>query len=188
MSHLAILKTLTELARRLEDVEQHTADAEKQIKRLSKEQYKANTLTEAQSTQVQEMLEALKGTNTTEIQRARIEVANSLLPVLDSIESGIRSGKGQIEALHATTPEAAQTLSAWLEGQYLLRKRLLQILGAEGIERIPTIGQTFDPELHFAVKVVHHPNHSNGIILAEERGGYRYNGAVLRYADVIVSR
>jgi molecular chaperone GrpE len=181
MSHLAILKTLTELARRLEDTE-------KQVKRLSKEQYKANTLTEAQSTQAQEMLEVLKGANTEEIQRARVEVASSLLPVLDSIESGIRSGLSQIKALHATAPEAAQTLSAWLEGQYLIRKRLLQTLEAEGIERIPTVGRTFDPELHFAVKAVQHPDRTNGIILAEERGGYRYNGTVLRYADVIVNK
>ena len=181
MSHLAILKTLTELARRLED-------SEKQIKRLSKEQYKANTLTEAQSTQAQAMLDALKNTNAAEIQRARIEMASSLLPVLDSTESGIRSGFSQIKALHATTPEAAQILSAWLEGQYLLRKRLLKILEAEGIERIPTVGQIFDPELHFAVKAVQDSNRANGIILAEERGGYRHNGAVLRYADVIVNK
>lgn len=181
MSHLAILKTLTELARRLEDTE-------KQIKRLSKEQYKANTLTEAHSTQTQDMLEALQKANVAEIQRARTEVASNLLPVLDSVESGIRSGIIQTRTLHATTPEAAQTLSAWLEGQYLIRKRLLQILEAEGIERIPTVGYTFDPELHFAVKAVQHPDRPNGIILAEERGGYRHNGTVLRYADVIVNK
>jgi len=188
MSHLAILKALTELARRLEDVEQNTADTEKQIKRLSKEQYKANALTEAQSSQTQEALEALKKTNLAEIQRARIEVASRLLPVLDSIESGIRSGVNQVKVLHATTPEAAQILSAWLEGQYLLRKRLLQILEVEGIERIPTVGQAFDPKLHCAVKAVQDSNHITGVILAEERGGYRHNGTVLRYADVIVNK
>jgi molecular chaperone GrpE len=120
--------------------------------------------------------------------QARLDVIKALLPVLDTVEAGILSGVAQIKTMLPTAPEAARTLAAWLNGQRLLLDRLNKLIEADGIHRIPTIGQSFDPYRHVAVKTVQDPTKAPGIILAEERHGYMVEAEVLRYAEVVVNK
>ena len=86
----------------------------------------------------------------------------------------------------AADNQAAAILAAWLDGQRLLRDRLLAILSEAGIEPIPTVGQTFDPYRHVAVGTVEDESLPDGHIVAEERRGYAAGDHVLRYAEVVV--
>lgn len=101
----------------------------------------------------------------------------AFLPVVDNIE----------RALNASL-EAGEE-SKLLEGVQMVYKQMLDALGALGVEEIPALGETFDPNLHEAV-------------LREEAGdpceagkvtdtmlkGYRLNGRVLRCAMVKVAQ
>lgn len=186
-----IYEAISELARRVESRNGIEGD----IKRLSREQYRANTLAEQQHEQTrqaldlaEQMLEELKAEHEKQISAARLEVIKELFPVLDSIEAGVTSGVAQIKALMDDSPETARGLAAWLDGQRLLRDRLLAILAEEDVELIPSKGLIFDPLRHIAVKVAWDPARPSGQIISVQRQGYARGDIILRYAEVIVNR
>ncbi len=166
---------------------------EKQVSKLGREQYKANTLAQAQAERLEAALAALQATlegqeaaRQEAARQARLQILKSLLPVLDGLEAGLKSGGRHAYRLHLQGSPEAATLMAWLDGQRLLRDRLLSILKKEGIEPIPTIGQRFDPYRHVAVGTVRDGSLPEGQIVAEEQRGYAVGDEVLRYAHVIV--
>lgn len=80
-------------------------------------------------------------------------------------------------------------LTAWLEGLEFVQDRLLDVLAAEGVQPMETTGAAFDPHLHVAVEAA--PSEDNvepGRIVGETRRGYLAGDAVLRYAEVVVTR
>jgi molecular chaperone GrpE len=82
-----------------------------------------------------------------------------------------------------------QALAAWLKGLDLLRERLLEHLAEEGIRPMETLGRAFDPHLHLALETAPpDPEHPAGTIVREARPGYLLDGAVLRYAEVVVAK
>ena len=117
-----------------------------------------------------------------------MDILEALLPVLDGLEAGLKSGGRHAYRLHRQGSPEAATLTAWLDGQRLLRDRLLAILEAEGIRPIPAVGQPFDPYRHVAVGTVKDESLPEGQIVAEEQRGYAAGDRVLRYAQVVVVR
>src|SRR5712691_4703706 len=101
MSHRLIYETLSELARRVQTLDGQDTDAaepfdllelDKQIKRLAREVYKANTLGETQADQMRQAVLSLQQAQDELnrgqgkiVQAARLEVAKALLPVLDGV-------------------------------------------------------------------------------------------------------
>jgi molecular chaperone GrpE len=209
MSDRLIFQALSDLARQVEDLN-HTrrdedpagetdlgdpAELDKQVRRLAREFYKANTLAETQSEQTRQALDmaqrALDGLQQERdriARQAKLDLIEALLPVVDGIEAGLKSGAAQVKMLAVTAPEAAQALAAWLKGQQLLRERLLRLLAVEGVVPVAAVGHPFNPYHHVAVKAVSDPTKESGMIIAEERRGYRCGEQVLRYADVVVNR
>ncbi len=171
------------------------AKLEKELGKLGREQYKANTLAQAQVERLETALETLQAAverqeaAVAEARReARLEVLESLLPVLDGLEAGLKSGARQAYRLHRQGAPAARILVAWLDGQRLLRERLLAVLKEAGVEPIPTVGQPFDPYRHVAVEAVADDSLPDGQIVTEERRGYALGDEVLRFAEVVVVR
>lgn len=225
----AIEQRLTELSAQTQQRDASNNDAmatalsgiEKQISRAGREQLKANSLAEAQLEQLQSALEALQAgderrnkeidalreQNDQSQRTARIEVACSMFPALDSLDEAIRSGEQILQRYAA--PSAPTTLfermrvrmhvsqhgsalydalSSWLTGLTFVRQRMLGILAAEGIQPIAAEGETFDPQLHMAMDVV--PACDDlppGIVATEIRRGYRIGERILRHAEVAVS-
>jgi molecular chaperone GrpE len=171
------------------------AALEKQLGKLGREQYKANALAEAQAERLQASLETLQATLERQksaqdeaVHKARLEILEALLPVLDGLEAGLKSGGRQAYRLHQQGLPEAATLIAWLDGQRLLRDRLLAILETEGIRPIAAAGQPFDPYRHVAVGTVKDESLPEGQVVAEEQRGYAVGDQVLRYAQVVVVR
>ena len=106
------------------------------------------------------------------ISRSSERVVLQLLPVLDSLDAAL--------ALEPETDNEAK-MSSGMAGT---KELLLSILAREGLERITSIGATFDPELHEAVQV----GQGSGtmVVEAELRGGYTFSGKVLRASLVAV--
>lgn len=75
------------------------------------------------------------------------------------------------------------------EGVRLVHKQVLDILTAEGLERIDTLDRPFDPQVAEAVSVVPVEDASlANTVLEELRPGYRFRGKVLRAAQVRVGQ
>jgi molecular chaperone GrpE len=185
---------------------------QKELRKLGKAQFKANTLAESQAARWQETLEALRETEAereqlqealSEEQRtaAQRELLEAILPALDGLEHAMESGEKYLAKRDkaATSPKLTDEqrtslvspadramLAGWLDGLRLVRERLLAVLEKGGVTPIPTMGRSFDPYLHRAVGTTADADAEPDTIVAEERRGYRSPDGVLRYADVIV--
>lgn len=219
-----VWETLSTLLARLEQEvgtaldKESTSDAalgelKKEVRRLGKAQFKANTLAEAQGDQWEQ---AVASVQTAQEQHAQLletvvdervaarerELLETVLPALDGLEHAIASGQRYLgvrdraarspnvspEQAVLVSPADRAMLSGWLDGLRMVRERLLAILEAGDVTSIPSVGELFDPYLHVAVSTTSEGESTPGTIVAEERRGYRTAGEVLRYAEVIVYR
>lgn len=105
--------------------------------------------------------------------RAAGDVVVKLLPVLDALDLAQAHFAGE------ENEEAAALNQS--------RSLLLDTLVKEGLQRIDTVGVSFDPQIHDAV--VHVAGEEDGtdqVVQDVLRAGYRWKGAVLRPAMVRV--
>lgn len=111
-----------------------------------------------------------------EIERARRDLVNSLLPVLDDLDRAIAAGQG--------SPG-----NALLAGVELVRGHFLERLRALGVERFDPTGEPFDPIRHDAVSTVPVSDPARaGKVAATLRPGYVIGDETLRPAHVVVGR
>jgi molecular chaperone GrpE len=108
------------------------------------------------------------------VERAAERVLAAMLPVLDSFDAAL--------AIEPTT-ESEEKL---LKGIRSTHAQLIDVLGKEGLEPIPTIGEPFDPEVHEAVMT---SGGDGALVVSDElRRGYRLRGRVLRASLVALEQ
>lgn len=120
--------------------------------------------------------ERLKRDIDAQVARARGEFLKGLLEVLDNLDRSI----------DAPAPEEPKG-RALLDGVRMVREQFLKKLKENGVERIETKDQPFDPEFHDALSVLAPPDPSqDGKVAYEVRAGYTMEGKLLRPAQVVV--
>jgi molecular chaperone GrpE (heat shock protein) len=180
------IAALTPLTDKVAEVEEHLA-------RLAREQFKANTLTEnalgvakaALARTSPEQSPAVESASQVMPPIPNLRLLEAIMPILDSIEAALASGQTQCDQM--ADERAREILMGWLEGQRLLRDRLLALFDKENVRPIESIGQVFDPYRHVAVETVYDPLRATGTIIEERRRGYETDQRVLRFAQVIVT-
>ena len=75
-----------------------------------------------------------------------------------------------------------------LKGIEMIENKILDSLKSLGVEKIESIGQIYNPNLHEAIATLKVEDKENDIILDEFQAGYKYNDKVIRYAKVIVNK
>ena len=100
------------------------------------------------------------------------DIFTSLLPVIDNLEKAVAS---------ETQDEA------YKQGVELVLKQFKDVLAANGVQEIETVGMPFDPELHEAVASVVDENLGEKIIKEEYRKGYKIGSKVIRHSMVVVA-
>lgn len=74
-----------------------------------------------------------------------------------------------------------------LTGVEMIARQLAELMQTKGVERIPTVGEEFDPKWHEAIaQLPVEDDGQNGKITAEIQAGYRLGGKLLRVALVQV--
>lgn len=101
-------------------------------------------------------------------------VVRELLPVIDNFE----------RALKNTPSELVE--NDYIKGVQGVVKQFEAVLTKLGVERIKTVGETFDPELHEAVSMEDDGDGTKEIVTEELQAGYRLQDEVLRHAMVRV--
>ncbi|MCC6457017.1 MAG: nucleotide exchange factor GrpE [Caldilineaceae bacterium] len=124
-----------------------------------------------------------------EVERANGALIHRLLPVIDDFDLAFQNVPSELqEAEDGGAPgnngNVAQT--AWVQGFRQIRKKLLDLLGDQGLTLIDTSGE-FDPNLHEAISSEPSDSVSSGHIIEVMRAGYLYKGRVLRPALVRVA-
>ena len=108
------------------------------------------------------------------IERASERVVARMLPVLDTFDAAL--------AIEVETATEEKLMNGMLSTQ----EQLLEVLKSEGLEVIPAIGETFDPEVHEAVMAS--GDGTDAIVVSTEmRKGYKLKDKVIRAALVAVS-
>jgi molecular chaperone GrpE len=82
----------------------------------------------------------------------------------------------------------ADSFDALAEGFALIQARLDRALREHDLQRIPCVGRQVDPNAMTVVAVVDDSAREPGEVIEEVRPGYRWKGAVIRYAEVAAVR
>ena len=106
---------------------------------------------------------------------AKADLITRLLDVLDGYDRAL-----------ASVPDDLKS-QPWVEGMWLVERKLRQILEAEGLEPIDSLGKPFDPYLHEAVAHVE-SDEPEGTVIEEHQKAYRLHDRVIRPALVSVAK
>lgn len=100
------------------------------------------------------------------------DVVMKLLPVLDNLEKAVA---------------AESKDEQYKNGIEMVEKQFQDVLKANGVKEIESIGKPFDPSLHEAVSLVEDSNLGSKTIKEEYRKGYTIGDKVLRHSLVVVA-
>lgn len=157
----------------IEELEARTKAAEQQV-------YEVQARFDQLRKQLQkETDETRQRLNRSADERAAAEKARfiaSLLPMFDDLD----------RAIQATTDDASR--NAILEGLQRIANSFQNALTNAGVEYVPAMGETFDPELHEAVETVEAAPEMDGKVVGEYGRGFRIGDRLLRPARVQVGR
>ncbi len=120
----------------------------------------------------------------TRTERARIvkQANERLLLKLVDLADSFEKAESEISTNKSTTHESI------LDGFQAVHNQFKTILKNEGIERIPAIGEKFDPNFHEVVFMKPDSETEENIILEEAQIGYLLNSKVLRPTKVVVAK
>lgn len=103
----------------------------------------------------------------------KANVVKELLPVVDNFERALKSLPKDLEG------------NDYIKGIQSILKQFEQTLIKLGVERIKTVGEEFNPELHEAV-TMEEGDGKKEIVSEELQSGYRLGDTVIRHAMVRV--
>ena len=106
---------------------------------------------------------------------AKADLIARLLDVLDGYDRAL-----------STVPDELKG-QPWVEGMWLVERKLRSILDAEGLEPIDSLGTPFDPYLHEAVAHIE-SDEPEGTVIHEHQKAYRLHDRVIRPALVTVAK
>ncbi len=100
------------------------------------------------------------------------DVVTKYIAVLDNLDKAV--------VAETTDPKAK-------EGFELIHKQMQDVMKEFNVELIPTVKETFNPELHDAVMHIESKDYGEQEIVEELRTGYKIGDRVLRHAMVKVA-
>ena len=103
---------------------------------------------------------------------ARTDVISKLLPVYDNLERALRT-------------ECSD--ESFYKGVEMIMTQLMETLNNIGVQIIPAVGETFDPNLHNAVMSIEDPNLAPNTVAEEYQKGFTLGDRVIRFSTVVVS-
>jgi molecular chaperone GrpE len=109
------------------------------------------------------------------IKYGKEEIIKDILPFLDSMDRALE---------HADTSDA----KTFIDGIALMQDQLLCCLQKHGVERIESMGEDFDPNLHEALMLLDSAQHRDNQIVSEMEKGYLLNGRLIRPSRVCVCK
>jgi len=106
----------------------------------------------------------------------REELLKDLLPVFDNLERAM------------TSAERATDVKPVSDGLKMVLRQFVDTIGRNGITKVPTVGNPFDPSLHEAIQQVETDEHPPGTVVAEVQPGYLQGERLVRAAMVVVAK
>lgn len=125
-------------------------------------------------------------------QQANSGLLVRLLPIVDELDLAVshldKSGLDKSGPAKSDGDGADAAADSWSEGVRLIRRKLAAFLESEGVTRIESLGQPFNPELHEAVGMAQVAGAEPGSIVEVLRQGYLLHNRVVQAAQVVVNQ
>jgi len=104
------------------------------------------------------------------------QILLKMIPVAENLDRAVDSAANAKEG------------DSILKGLQMIQAQLHDLLSVNGVRKIETKGQSFNPLFHEAVEVVESNDSPENTILEELQPGYTLNGKVIKHAFVKVSK
>lgn len=111
---------------------------------------------------------------TDRVQHQKKALLHKLLGVIDDVERGLV----YLDTLDRQGLQQALRMVHW---------RMNEVMRSEGLNPVPTVGETFNPYVHEAIEAIENSDKPEGTIVEEVRKGYTLGEETLRPAQVKVS-
>lgn len=98
------------------------------------------------------------------------------MPILDNLEAAEKYIK------------EAKDFKAVQEGVDIIQVQIQRFLKDIGVEKVKTVGEKFDPNVHEAIEADETKDGDDGMVVGELKPGYKLNGRLLRPASVKISK
>lgn len=108
--------------------------------------------------------------------RGKDDAVKELLPVFDNLERAVQAS------------ESATEVASVVEGVNMVLKLFEDTAQRMGMNRVPGVGEQFDPAVHEAIQQLETNEHPPGAIVSEVAPGYRFGQRLLRAGMVVVAR
>jgi len=105
-----------------------------------------------------------------------------ILPILDNFEIAAR----QTFALQNKSSQEKENIDKVIQGFLQIKIQLEEFLKNQGVEKIKSVGEKFDPNFMEVVETVEAKGKASGIVIEEIQKGYKINGRLLRPAKIKV--
>jgi len=122
-------------------------------------------------------------------ERDKVDIAN--FAISKFAREILAVGDNLQRAIAAVPPGAAEVdpaLKSLIDGVAMTEREFLNVLERNGVERIDSEGEPFDPHKHQAMNEVHDPNVAAGTVVQVFQPGYIIQGRVLRPAMVVIAK
>ncbi|HFC11808.1 MAG TPA: nucleotide exchange factor GrpE [Anaerolineae bacterium] len=106
---------------------------------------------------------------------ALVEIAEKLLPVIDDFDLAF-----------ANVPEEVRETD-WFSGVELIPRKFTTILENLNIERIASVGEPFDPNIHNALMREASDKYQSDTVIKEYQAGFKIGDRIIRPALVVVA-
>ncbi len=123
-----------------------------------------------------EMRSRLMKTLEDRAKQGQFDFLTALLPVLDNLNRAIEASEQDPSVDHLR------------DGVKSTARSFEQALMSVGVEAVPSVGATFDPEVHEAIDMTEVDPEEDGKVTAEYSRGYKFGERLLRAARVQVGR
>ena len=111
----------------------------------------------------------------TSLKFAKVDIIQSLLPVVDDFERSLKLSKDRRES------------EAFAKGVELIYQKLVKFLDVQGVKEIESLGKEFDVHYHDALLQVPRNDVPPHVVIEVVEKGYSLDDRVLRHAKVVVS-
>lgn len=111
------------------------------------------------------------------IKNANENILTKFLDLADSFEKG----RNMIETGDFSSKNFKESFDA-------IEKQFFSILKGEGVEKVKSIGEKFDPAFHEVILVRSDPDNEDNTIIEETQTGYLQNSKLIRPSKVIITK
>lgn len=110
------------------------------------------------------------------IKYANEDLLTQLLPILDYFTYAFNG-----------VPDAERN-SSWLKGVEHIQTNFIRVLEDNGVNKIKTVGEMFDPTMHESLETIEGTGKEHGTIIEEVAPGFTLSGKVIRSAKVKIAK